>query len=203
MLSGKFDLVFHNELERKCNEANYELHRISKAADAASNTPAGSERNSQAADLAKKVNKLRTAANRSAAALAQFPNPRLSLTNASYIFPESINTNLDDENKVSNVSTYISSYLLLMFSQMVYAAGIWAVMDRFGQSSFEDELDGVKIHRLSNILTLDVSLHTYFDRLNLWLEADPVGLHNLPNHVNLMPYHRHKLTPTASVVLQM
>ena len=93
-----------------------------------------------------------------------------------HTFAESINANIDVENKVSNRSIYASSYSLLIFSQKAYAAGIWAVMDQLGHSSFRDELDGAKIHKLSNILTLDVSLHTNFDGLDLWLEADPVGL---------------------------
>ena len=52
---------------------------------------------------------------------------------------------------------------------------MWTVMERFGQNGFRDELDGSKIHRLSNILTLDHSIHTYFDKLVLWLEADDVS----------------------------
>jgi HNH endonuclease len=48
-------------------------------------------------------------------------------------------------------------------------------MERFRQTGFRDELDGSKIHRLSNILTLDHSLHTYFNKLVLWLEADDVS----------------------------
>jgi hypothetical protein len=177
MLSGKFDLAFHSNLEKKHNEADYERRRISRAADAASNAPPGSERNSRAANLAKEVDRLRKSTNRYATALAIFPtNPQLSPTNASHIFAESINANIDVENKVSNRSIYASSYSLLIFSQKAYAAGIWAVMDQLGHSSFRDELDGAKIHKLSNILTLDVSLHTNFDGLDLWLEADPVGL---------------------------
>jgi len=178
MLSGKFDLAFHSNLEKKYNEANYEHHRISRAVDAASNAPAGPERNSRAADLAKEVDKQRKAANRYATALAKFPtNPQLSPTDASHIFPESINTNIDVENKVTNGSIYASYYPLLIFSQKAYAAVIWTLMDQLGHSSFGDELDGAQIHKLSNILTLDVSLHTNFDRLDLWLEVDPAQAH--------------------------
>jgi hypothetical protein len=38
-----------------------------------------------------------------------------------------------------------------------------------------DELNGPKIHRLANILTLGVYLHTQFDRLALWFEANDVS----------------------------
>ena len=47
-------------------------------------------------------------------------------------------------------------------------------MERFGQNEFRDELDGTKIHRLTNILTLDHLLHTLFNKLLLWLETDDV-----------------------------
>ena len=59
--------------------------------------------------------------------------------------------------------------------QKDYAFSLWAVMERFGQRGFMDELDGSKIHRLANVMTLDHFLHTQFDRLALWLEADDVG----------------------------
>jgi hypothetical protein len=52
---------------------------------------------------------------------------------------------------------------------------MWAVMERFGQPGFRDELDGSKIHRLTNILTLEQFIHTQFDKLALWLEADAVS----------------------------
>lgn len=48
-------------------------------------------------------------------------------------------------------------------------------MERFGQRSFMNELTGPDIHRLTNILTLDHHLHSCFDRLVLWLEADNVS----------------------------
>ena len=76
-------------------------------------------------------------------------------------------------------------------------------MDQFGQSSFRHELDGANIHKLSNILTLDVSLHTNFDRLDLWLEADPVGLTIIYQIMLISMPCRRKLTPTTSVVVTM
>jgi hypothetical protein len=44
-------------------------------------------------------------------------------------------------------------------------------MDRFGHSAFKDELKGVQIHRLSNIMTMDYFYHMHFNKLNLWFEA--------------------------------
>ncbi|KAH8919308.1 hypothetical protein BT69DRAFT_1284910 [Atractiella rhizophila] len=74
------------------------------------------------------------------------------LTHCAHIFSESTNTNLDDEHKRN------------------HAANAWAVMDRFGLSEIRRELEGQKIHRLSNILTLDSALHDLFDNLQLWLQ---------------------------------
>jgi hypothetical protein len=53
---------------------------------------------------------------------------------------------------------------------------MWAMMEPFGQRGFMDELDGSKIYRLANILTLDQFLHSNFDNLSLWLESDDVSL---------------------------
>jgi len=49
-----------------------------------------------------------------------------------------------------------------------YAASMWAVMSRFGHESLPDELNGSKIHRLENVMTLDNGVHTLFDQLKLW-----------------------------------
>ncbi|KXN86492.1 hypothetical protein AN958_10006, partial [Leucoagaricus sp. SymC.cos] len=50
------------------------------------------------------------------------------------------------------------------------ATSICAVLDRFGQVQFDKELNGAGINRLENILTLESSLHTYFDCLSIWFE---------------------------------
>ena len=44
------------------------------------------------------------------------------------------------------------------------------MLERFGQISPVDELNGDKIHRLENVLTLDPSIHDWFDKLKIWLE---------------------------------
>jgi HNH endonuclease len=35
-----------------------------------------------------------------------------------------------------------------------------------------DELNGPDIHRLENVMTLETGIHTLFDNLKLWLDAD-------------------------------
>ena len=50
-------------------------------------------------------------------------------------------------------------------------------MERFGNFSLKDELNGSNIHRLSNILTLSLDIHCWFDDLKIWLE--PLGVRPL------------------------
>lgn len=70
-------------------------------------------------------------------------------------------------------------------------------MERFGQNGFRDELDGSKIHRLSNILTLDHRLHTFFDKLTLWLEGDDVSRDETCESYSDLQLYRRCLIPTA------
>ena len=43
-------------------------------------------------------------------------------------------------------------------------------MSRFGQVDCLQELDGKNVHRLENVLTMDIILRGLFDRLYLWLD---------------------------------
>ena len=47
---------------------------------------------------------------------------------------------------------------------------MWAVMDRFGYKRIPSDLNGNNVHRLENVLTLDVGVHCLFDELKLWFE---------------------------------
>ena len=67
-----------------------------------------------------------------------------------------------------------SKQLELSMIQYEYAASVWAVIERFGGLLITDELNGADIRRLENIITMDVNLHTKFDRLAILLEADSV-----------------------------
>jgi len=77
-------------------------------------------------------------------------------TQCAHIFPESTNANIYGSNAQAD--------------KHEYASGVWAVMERFGSRQTLIELNGSEIHRLENILTLDPSVHTLFDKLQLWLE---------------------------------
>ena len=52
---------------------------------------------------------------------------------------------------------------------------MWAIMESFGIIDVLAELDGANIHRLSNALTLDGTIHTSFDGLDLWFEEVQVS----------------------------
>ena len=53
----------------------------------------------------------------------------------------------------------------------IYASSVWAVLERFGYEKAFGELNGSGIHRLENILTLDLHVHRLFDTFRLWLES--------------------------------
>jgi hypothetical protein len=48
-------------------------------------------------------------------------------------------------------------------------------VNSFGGIDVLAELNGTNLHRLSNGLTMDSVLHTFFDNLSLWFEAVPVS----------------------------
>ncbi|KAF5378312.1 hypothetical protein D9615_008803 [Tricholomella constricta] len=77
----------------------------------------------------------------------------LNATDCAHIFAES---DMPDANEGSN--------------KHHYAASLWAVMDRFGYQRIPSDLNGNNIHRLENVLTLDVGVRCLFDELKLWFE---------------------------------
>ncbi|KAI6033301.1 hypothetical protein EDC04DRAFT_3115023 [Pisolithus marmoratus] len=76
---------------------------------------------------------------------------RVLVTHCAHILPESTNANVArSPNKAK------------------HAASVWAVLDRFGYSSLREDLDGPNIHRLENVITMDPTLHFFFDMLEIW-----------------------------------
>jgi hypothetical protein len=59
---------------------------------------------------------------------------------------------------------------ILIAFQTEYAASVWAIVDCFGGISVTKELNGDNIHRIENIMTLEVGVHSRFDGLNIWFE---------------------------------
>ncbi|TFK82705.1 hypothetical protein K466DRAFT_556152 [Polyporus arcularius HHB13444] len=46
----------------------------------------------------------------------------------------------------------------------------WATLKRFGYTGLEDQLRGVNIHRLENVLTLEHNVRVFMDKMLLWFE---------------------------------
>jgi len=53
--------------------------------------------------------------------------------------------------------------------QQTFAVTAWTIMERFGGVKVKDELNGNRIHRLENIITMNSDIHTHFDDLLIWL----------------------------------
>jgi hypothetical protein len=45
---------------------------------------------------------------------------------------------------------------------------MWSVMNGFGHDKLPDELNGSKIHRLENVMTVVSGFRTLFDQLKVW-----------------------------------
>lgn len=48
---------------------------------------------------------------------------------------------------------------------------MWAILKCFGYEELPERLKGNVIRSLDNVMTLDLSVHNWFDRLELWFEA--------------------------------
>lgn len=53
-------------------------------------------------------------------------------------------------------------------TQAGYAGSVSAVLKSFGYNA--DGLSGLKVHSLSNVMTMERNMHNRFDRLQLWFE---------------------------------
>ncbi|KXN83403.1 hypothetical protein AN958_01476 [Leucoagaricus sp. SymC.cos] len=94
-----------------------------------------------------------------------------------------------------------------------YAATMWAVMHRFGYEELPDELNGSKVHRLENVMTLVPGFHMDFDRLDIWfvatvqmnrykLEAsDPSFLRSYPEFITFTTPDPEKLPVPSPIYL--
>jgi hypothetical protein len=48
---------------------------------------------------------------------------------------------------------------------------LWAILKCFGYEGLPERLNGDGIHSLDNVMTLDPTIHDWFDRLEIWFEA--------------------------------
>ncbi len=55
-------------------------------------------------------------------------------------------------------------------AQERYVSTVWTVLERFGHAGLREELAGEKIHRIDNVMTLEVSAHEFRNNMDLWFE---------------------------------
>ncbi|KAK7443453.1 hypothetical protein VKT23_015626 [Stygiomarasmius scandens] len=65
-----------------------------------------------------------------------------------------------------------------------YGANVWTVLTYFGHPEILEQLNGAKVHSLENVMTLEQTLHGWFDNLQVWFEETPV-----PNQYRLVFAH--------------
>ncbi|EIW52497.1 uncharacterized protein TRAVEDRAFT_52941 [Trametes versicolor FP-101664 SS1] len=114
------------------------------------------------------------------------PNNDFAMTQCSHIFPE-VWGNIVIGGSAANQEPL----------QEKEAATSWNTLKRFGCADVSAELgsatQGANLHRLENILTLDVRIHLLFDAMNLWFEAvkDQPNCYNVklaPNRPGRPPF---------------
>lgn len=100
-------------------------------------------------------------------------NARIGETKISHVVPQSVFQRFEKGDvKVFEKCTYCVIYSASdIIVQHKYAAGVAAALTRSGSMLYADELNGEKVHRLENVMTMEFSLHRRFDQLKLWLEA--------------------------------
>ncbi|THU85892.1 hypothetical protein K435DRAFT_924384 [Dendrothele bispora CBS 962.96] len=104
-----------------------------------------------------------------AAVQKEWPNDPLTSTQCAHIFPKLTNSGISGTTPVE-------------LQKLECAASLWAILERFGYSDISQELNGQHVHQLGNVLTLDITLHDWMDKLALWFEKAPDGV---PNHYNI------------------
>ncbi|KAI5991204.1 hypothetical protein EDD15DRAFT_2169557 [Pisolithus albus] len=83
-------------------------------------------------------------------------------TDCAHIFPEPI----------SSETTPVGSLPEMNFENN--AATVWAVLDRFGYRNLRQDLNGARIHRLENVMTMDTCVRMDFDTLRIYFTATEV-----------------------------
>ncbi|RXW12258.1 hypothetical protein EST38_g13598 [Candolleomyces aberdarensis] len=79
------------------------------------------------------------------------PKPSWGVTELCHIFSALTSANLESGDK------------------RIYAATAYTIAELFGYTTIQQDLNGEKIHRLENVMTMRSDFHTLFDGLALWL----------------------------------
>lgn len=100
---------------------------------------------------------------------------RATTTECAHIFADATNSSItgNSEARLQKVSRHIRFWWvnLIFLSKRDNAVTLWAILKGFGYPKILQALNDHGIHRLDNVMTLDLSLRDSFDRLELWLEA--------------------------------
>jgi len=77
-----------------------------------------------------------------------------TVTRCAHIFSESTNANIASSDE----------------KEEYYVSDGWNIIECFGLT-LPEELNGVNVHRLENVMTMSYDMHQMFDRLYLWFKA--------------------------------
>lgn len=96
------------------------------------------------------------------------------ITHCAHIFPEPITANSTSGLNMDN-----------------YTASVWAVLDCLGYQHLREELNGSNIHRLENVMTMDLTTHLLFDSLWIWLSETSIpNTYRLEASTSVLLNHR-------------
>ncbi|KAN0092599.1 hypothetical protein V8E55_003383 [Tylopilus felleus] len=90
----------------------------------------------------------------------------IAYVHAAHIIPESINANIDENEK-----------------KRFHSAGVWAILSMFTDINVIPELAGNKIHRLENIILMWETGHHLFDDLRMWFKPVEGRPHTYHTHL--------------------
>jgi hypothetical protein len=82
----------------------------------------------------------------------------LTYARAAHILSTSINKN----HRKGNDKVCQAILKTVDHMQQTHAVMAWTIMQHFGGVKVEDELNGSRMHRLENIITVDINYHHFF-----------------------------------------
>ncbi len=104
--------------------------------------------------------------------VAQNASIRVAPTQLAYIIPESMDENLHDPKKVFNPFIVFRAAMEAdILPQHEWITSAWTALNGFAGIDVKQELDGVDIHKLSNVMTMCNTEHAAFNNLMIWFEA--------------------------------
>jgi hypothetical protein len=112
-----------------------------------------------------------------------WPNYTPTITQCTHIFPKSTNSGISGTAppELQKVGSCIRIPIIetLTLAKLDCAASFWAILEHFGYSGISQELNGDRVNQLSNVMTLDILVHDWMDKLSLWFEKATDGVCHL------------------------